>query len=181
MLSRRKKKKKWIRVTTHSQVQQHSGMRTGTRIRVFLTSLPAHATSVLIIRGETRNGPIRYTHMAPPGINLRWNVRLRFYQYATFDRANGNYLPYRFVTHALRFHRTCAQTLRIHIHVPFSSPFVAFLSLFPLSFHPPLFSLFLQLYLAFSRFPRIPVYELGCSVFYRILTSSVFASNHTRV
>lgn len=178
MLLRRRKKEKWIRVTTHSQVQQHSGMRTGTRIRVFLTSLPAHATSVLTIRGETRNGPIRYTHMAPPGINLRWNVRLRFYQYATFDRANGNYLPYRFVTHALRFHRTWAQTLPIHIYVPFSSPFVAFLPLFLLSFHPPLFSLFLHLYLAF---PRIPVYELGYSVFYRILTSSVFASNHTRV
>ena len=48
---------------------------------------------------ETRNGPIRYIHTAPPGINLRWNVRLRFYQYATFDQANGNYLPYRFVTH----------------------------------------------------------------------------------
>lgn len=78
-------------------------MGTGTRIRVILTSLPAHATSVLTIRGETRNGPIRYIHMAPPGINLRWNVRLRFYQYATFDRANGNYLPYRFVTHVLRF------------------------------------------------------------------------------
>lgn len=157
-------------------------MGTGTRTGVFLTSLPAHATSVLTIRGETRNGPIRYTHMAPPGINLRWNVRLRFYQYATFDRANGNYLPYRFVTHALRFHRTCAQTLRIHIHVvPFSFPFVAFLSLFLLSFHPPLFSLFLRLYLTFSRFPRMPVYELGYSVFYRILTSSVFASNHTRV
>ena len=77
--------------------------------------------------------------------------------------------------------RTCAQTPRIHIHVPFSSPFVAFLSLFLLLFHSPLFSLFLYLYLAFSRFPRMPVYELGYSVFYRILTSSVFASNHTRV
>lgn len=53
--------------------------------------------------GETRNRPIRCTHTAPPGINLRWNVRLRFYRYATFDRANGNYLPYRFVTHALTF------------------------------------------------------------------------------
>lgn len=51
------------------------------------------------IHAETRNGPIHSTHKSPPGINLRWNVRLRFYQYATFDReASGNYLPCRLPT-----------------------------------------------------------------------------------